>query len=114
VKELLKPELIRNGEGEFIMEGEECTQIYAHTDKLIFSVSTLLPGQKASLDKGHEDAHETVYVIQGILMIHMPDSEEYFRLEKGDCLLIPPGASHYSINVGEETSIAAWACAPHL
>ncbi len=103
----MKPEFIRNGEGKFIMEGDECTQIYAHTDKLIFSVSTLLPGQKACLDNGHENAHETVYVIQGILMIHMPDSEEY-------CLLIPPGASHYSINVGDETSIAAWACAPHL
>ncbi len=92
----MDPKLIKNGEGKFIMEGDECTQIYAHTDKLVFSVSTLLPG------------------IQGTLMLHLPDTDEYFHMEKGDCLLIPPGAAHYSINVGEKTSIAAWACAPHL
>ncbi|MCG8454365.1 MAG: cupin domain-containing protein [Spirochaetales bacterium] len=106
--------VIRDGEGRFIMEGQECTQVYAHTDKLIFSVSTLLPGQQACLDQGHDEAHETVYVIQGTLMIHLPDSDQFFKLNPGDCLLIPPGEAHYSINVGEEKSIAAWSCAPHL
>ncbi len=106
--------LIREGEGRFIMEGEECTQIYAHTDKLVFSVSTLLPGQKACLDKGHEGADEIVYVTQGTLILQLPDTDESFRLKKGDALLIPPGAAHYSVNVGDETSVAVWACAPHL
>lgn len=110
----MEPKLIRDGEGKFIMEGEEKTQIYAHTDKLIFSVSTLLPGQKACLDKGHKDAHEVVYVIQGELMLHLSGIDKYYNLKKGDCLLIPEGEPHYSINTGQEMSIAAWACAPHL
>jgi quercetin dioxygenase-like cupin family protein len=96
------------------MEGEECTQIYAHTDKLVFSVSTLLPGQRACLDEGHEGADEIVYLIRGTLLLHLPDTDESFRLKEGDALLIPPGAAHYSINVGDGRSVAAWSCAPHL
>ena len=106
--------ITKDGEGRFIMEGEECTQVHCHTDKLIFATSTLLPGQKASLDKGHKDAHEICYVIEGTIMMHLPSKDKSYRLGKGSSILIPQGESHYSINVGETTSITAWACAPHL
>ncbi|MCG8570457.1 MAG: cupin domain-containing protein [Spirochaetes bacterium] len=111
---MTEPVITHNGEGRFIMEGEECTQVYCHTDKLIFATSTLLPGQKACLDKGHKDAHEICYVIEGTIIMHLPKKEKYYQLEKGSSILIPPGEPHYSINIGETKSVTAWACAPHL
>lgn len=109
-----EPVLLKKGAGKFIMEGQECTEILHHTDKIVFSVSTLLPGQQACLDKGHAEADEIVYLVQGSLMLHLPSIERFFRMEAGDSLLIPPGVSHYSINVGTEMSVAVWACAPKL
>jgi mannose-6-phosphate isomerase-like protein (cupin superfamily) len=110
----MEARIIKNGEGEFIIEGEECTQIYFRTDKMVFSISTLLPGQKACLDKGHEDSHEICYVVKGNLIMHLPEKNKYFHLNPGDAILIPEGESHYSINVGEEISLTVWACAPSL
>ena len=79
-----------------------------------FTISTLLPGQKACLDKGHDGADEVCYVISGTIVLHLPDTSEYHKLNEGDGILIPEGQSHYSINVGEIKSVTAWACAPHL
>ncbi len=110
----VEPQLVKEGAGRFILEGQECTQVYFHTDKIVFSVSTLLPGQQACVDKGHPDAHEIVYVSQGTLVLHLTGINRFYRLHKGDALLIPPGEPHYSVNVGTEQSVAVWACAPRL
>jgi mannose-6-phosphate isomerase-like protein (cupin superfamily) len=106
--------VIRNGEGKILLEGEECTQIYAHTDKLVFSISTLLSGQRACLDKGHKESDEICYVIDGTIVMHLTNQDKYYLLNKGEAILIPPGEPHYSVNVGEKKSITAWACAPKL
>jgi len=110
----MKVNIIRKGEGKFLLEGEECSEIYFKTDKLIFTISTLLPGQKACLDNGHKGADEIVYVISGTIVIHLPGIDQYHKLNEGDAVLIPEGEPHYSVNVGEIKSVTAWACAPHL
>jgi len=110
----METKIIRKGEGKFLMEGEECSQIYVKTEKIVFTISTLLPGQKACLDKGHKDADEVCYVIRGKIIMHLPDKDEVHLLNEGDAILIPEGEPHYSINVGEKKSVTAWACAPHL
>ncbi len=110
----MKAKIIRKGEGKFLLEGKECSEIYFKTDRLIFTISTLLPGQKACLDKGHNGADEICYVISGTIVLHLPDTSEYHKLNEGDAILIPEGQSHYSVNVGEIKSVTAWACAPHL
>lgn len=110
----MEGKVIRKGEAKILIEGEEFTQIYFHTDKLIFSVGNLLPGHKSSLDKGHKDADEFCYVIQGKLVMHLPGLDKYYLLNEGDAILIPPGEPHYTVNVGEEKAISAWVCAPTL
>ncbi len=110
----MKTKIIRKGEGKFLLEGEECSQIYVKTGRLIFTVSTLLPGQKACLDKGHDGADEVCYIISGTIIVHLPDMDEYHKLNEGDAILIPEGVPHYSVHVGEVKSVTAWACAPHL
>jgi oxalate decarboxylase/phosphoglucose isomerase-like protein (cupin superfamily) len=110
----MKANIIKKGEGKFLLEGEECSEIYFKTDRLIFTISTLLPGQKACLDKGHKGADEIVYMINGTIVIHLPEINEFYKLNEGDAVLIPDGEPHYSVNVGEIKSVTAWACAPHL
>jgi len=87
----METNIVRKGEGRFLLEGEECTEVYFKSDKIIFSVSTLLPGQKACIDKGHEGSDEVCYVISGTIIIILPDKDEYHLLNKGDAILIPPG-----------------------
>ena len=97
-----------------IMEEDECSRIYFFTDKLIFTVSTLLPGQKTPLDTGHKDAYEIVYCIQGKAVLHLPQEDRYEKLEQGDAVCIPSGESHQVINVGESLVKLSWSLAPHM
>lgn len=110
----LEVKVVKDGDGRFIIEGQEATQVYFSTEKIVFSVSTLLPGQKACLDNGHKDADEICYVIAGKIIMHLTNIDKYFLLNEGDAMLIPPGEPHYSINIGEKKSITAWSCAPKL
>ncbi|MDA3809127.1 MAG: cupin domain-containing protein [Spirochaetaceae bacterium] len=106
--------VIRYNDTKNLLEGDEFTKVYVHTDKLIFATSTLLPGQKACLDKGHIGADEICYVIEGQVAIHLTGLDEVHELGKGDCILIPDGEPHYTVNIGDIKSVTAWACAPHL
>ena len=104
--------VLRKGDGKLLLEGDELTEIYCKTDKLSFAVSTLLPGHRASVDAGHKEADEVCFVAQGELAIQIPGTDEVYYLRAGDALLIPPAIPHFSVNVGEEKSVAIWACAP--
>ncbi|MBM3705693.1 MAG: cupin domain-containing protein [Actinobacteria bacterium] len=110
----METKIVRKGQGEILLEGQECSEIYFRTDKLVFTISTLLPGQQACLDRGHEGSDEVCYVISGTIVMHLPEKKEYHLLNKGDAICIPPGEPHYSVNVGKKQSITAWSCAPHL
>jgi oxalate decarboxylase/phosphoglucose isomerase-like protein (cupin superfamily) len=106
--------LVRQQEAEVFMEGGELVRLYAHTDKITFSVATIPPGQKGMLDPGHEGAHEVAYVIKGHLMFEFPDSKKWLELRTGDAVIIPEGEAHSVINVGEETATVSWSLAPHM
>jgi uncharacterized cupin superfamily protein len=97
-----------------IMEDEECSRIYFWTDKIIFSVCTLLPGQKTPMDPGHKEAYEIIYCIAGNVVVHLPDENRYEELKEGDALCLPEGAKHQAINVGAEISRLSWSLAPHM
>lgn len=110
----MEAKLLRRGEGKLLIEGDEFTEIYLHTDKLIFAISSLLPGQKAVLDPGHPGSDEVCYLIQGNVVMHLPEKNEYFLIKEGDALYIPPGKPHYATNVSEKKAVMAWALAPIL
>jgi Mannose-6-phosphate isomerase len=110
----MEPIITRKGKAKILIEGEEFTQVYASTDKIIFAISSLQPGQRACLDKGHKGSDEICYVINGKIVMHLPGLKEFYLLNEGDSILIPPGESHYAINVGDKEAITAWSCAPSL
>jgi mannose-6-phosphate isomerase-like protein (cupin superfamily) len=106
--------VLKKGEGKILIEGEEFTEIFLHTDKLLFSISSLLPGQRAVLDPGHPGSDEVCYVIQGTIAMHLPQQDQYFVIHAGDALYIPPDEPHYATNVDVDKAVMAWALAPRL
>lgn len=110
----MEPKVLKRGEGKLLIEGEEFTEIFWHSDKLLFSVSSLLPGQKASLDPGHPGSDEVCYVVQGAIVMHFPDRDQYLQVRKGDAVFIPPGERHYAVNMEDEKAVMTWSLAPRL
>lgn len=97
-----------------LMEDDECSKIYFRTDKLVFTVSSLLPGQRTPMDSGHSGADEVVYCIEGNLVIHLPDEKRYVELTGGDALCIPENKKHMAINVGDTIAKSVWSLAPGM
>jgi quercetin dioxygenase-like cupin family protein len=100
--------IIRKSETKNFMEGDEYCKLYVETDKIVFGVSTLPPGRRGDVDRGHKDAYEIFYVVKGKVLCNLPDENIYEELEEGDVILIPPPRPHALINVGENTAIIVW------
>ncbi|OHD75804.1 MAG: hypothetical protein A2V99_01880 [Spirochaetes bacterium RBG_16_67_19] len=104
--------VVRKQEARNFMEGEEHCREYLKTGKLTFGTSTLLPGQRGTVDKGHAKSHEIFFVSRGQVLLHVPDRNEYFELHEQDIILMPEGVPHTLINVGEQTAVICWSLAP--
>jgi quercetin dioxygenase-like cupin family protein len=104
------PRIIRQIEARNFMEGPEHCREYVKAPKLWFGTSTLLPGQRGSIDVGHPNSQEVFFVCQGHVLVY--DEKQYHELFKGDALLIPEGVPHTLVNVGEEVAVIAWSGAP--
>ena len=104
--------VVRKQEARSFMEGDEHCREYLKTGKLTFGTSTLLPGQRGTVDKGHAKSHEIFFVSRGRVLLHVPDRNEYFELAEQDLILMPEGVPHALINVGEETAVISWSLAP--
>ena len=104
--------VVRKQAARHFMEGDEHCREYLKTGKITFGTSTLLPGQRGTVDKGHAKSHEIFFVSRGRLLLHVPDRNEYFELAEEDIILMPEGVPHTLINIGEEKAVIAWSMAP--
>jgi len=104
--------VVRKSEARSFMDGEEHCREYLKTGKITFGTSTLLPGQRGSVDKGHPGSHEIFFVSRGHVLLHVPDRNEYHELHEQDLILMPEGVPHALINIGEETAVISWSMAP--
>ncbi len=104
--------VVRKSEARSFMEGDDHNREYLNTGKINFGTSTLLPGQRSALDKGHPGAHEVFFVSRGHILLHVPDRKEYYELHEEDTILMPEGVPHILINVGEQKAVVTWSLAP--
>ncbi len=104
--------VVRKSEARSFMDGEEHCREYLKTGKITFGTSTLLPGQRGTVDKGHPGSHEIFFVSRGLVLLHVPDRNEYHELHEQDIILMPEGVPHALINIGEETAVISWSMAP--
>jgi quercetin dioxygenase-like cupin family protein len=114
VSDVTEPQVVRKQQANIALEGGELVRKYFRTGKLVFSVATVLPGQRGMLDPGHEGADEVAYVAQGRLIFEFPNLKKWLELEAGDAVLIPEGEPHAVVNAGEEMAIVTWSVAPNL
>lgn len=104
--------VVRKREAKNFLEGFEHCREYLNTGKLKFGTSTLLPGQRGAIDRGHKNSHEIFFVSRGRVLLFVEERDEYFELEEEDIIVMPEGVSHTLINVGEETAVVTWSMAP--
>jgi quercetin dioxygenase-like cupin family protein len=104
--------VVRKSEARSFMDGEEHCREYLKTGKITFGTSTLLPGQRGTVDKGHPGSHEIFFVSRGHVLLHVPDRNEDHELHEQDIILMPEGVPHALINIGEETAVISWSMAP--
>lgn len=105
--------VIHPTDAEFFMDGPEVCRQYIATEKITFGSSTLLPGQAGGTDPGHSEAQEIFFCSRGHVAVYNRDSGKYYELNEGDILLIEEGEPHQISNIGTETAVITWSCAPH-
>lgn len=104
--------VVKKSDARVFLEGIEVCREYFKTDKLTFGTSTLLPGQRGSIDKGHEKSHEIFYCVSGTVIIRIANKDLSYELHEGDAILIPMSESHEIINIGREQAMLTWSLAP--
>ena len=109
-----EPQLVRRLDATALIEGDEFVRKYFHTERLVFAVSVLQPGQKSALDPGHAGADEVCYVVEGGIAVVFPDSNLVRELEAGDGILIPDSVAHEIVGLGTEPAVMVWCTAPGL
>ena len=104
--------VVRKKEARNFLEGPEHCREYLNTGKITFGTSTLLPGQRGAIDKGHPNSHEIFFISRGRVLLFVEEKDEYYELEEEDIILMPEGVPHTLINVGEEAAVITWSMAP--
>lgn len=104
--------VVRESQARLFLEGPEICREYFKTGKITFGSSTLLPGEKGEIDPGHPVSHEVFFVSRGHVVLRNPSTRSAYELKEGDAILIPEGAPHELMNIGMETAVVTWSCAP--
>lgn len=69
-------------------------EIWAETDKYVGKVLSILPGHRLSLQY-HEVKEETVFVLEGRLIIwHSENEQDFSILNEGESFHVKPGTIH--------------------
>jgi quercetin dioxygenase-like cupin family protein len=108
----MEPRIVRRAEARSFMDGPEHCREYLVTEKITFGTSTLLPGQRGGIDRGHPGSHEVFFVVRGRVLLYVEETGAHYELSAEDAIVIPEGVSHTLINVGEETAVLSWSKAP--
>lgn len=109
-------EVRRRADTKIFMDGGEMVMRYFTSDKILFSASTLAPGQASGRDPGHAGAHEIGYCAEGQIVLQFGDGaeREFIQLEAGDAVLIDEGVPHTLFNPGPDQARMTWSIAPSL
>ena len=104
--------VIRKNDARLFLEGSEVCREYLVTDKITFGTSTLQPGERGEIDRGHPASHEIFFVVKGHVILFVESSGIYYELFEHDAILMPEGVPHTLINIGSQEAILSWSKAP--
>src|SRR5262245_8931461 len=80
-------------------EGQALVGVLYSTEHLTVATMNLLPGQRSDVQT--HDGDECLYVVDGVLRVHTPDSDgtTYGELGPGDGFYCPRGTAHQYYNI---------------
>jgi uncharacterized cupin superfamily protein len=100
----MEVQIIKKIDARIFLEGPELCREYMVTPKITFGTSTLKPGQRGDIDRGHSDSHEIFFVVRGQVLLFVESTGKYYELFEQDAILIPEGNSSYSYKYGRRRS----------
>jgi uncharacterized cupin superfamily protein len=106
----LTAKIVRSTEARTFLEGPEICREFVNLPRMWLGTSTLPPGQRGNIDRGHKNSVEVFYICLGHVLLY--DEKQYYELFAGDAILIPETLPHTLINIGEEIAVIVWAGAP--
>jgi quercetin dioxygenase-like cupin family protein len=87
------------------------TGLYASTENLTVGRTTIGPGRQSSCHR--HDGDECLYVLAGVLNVHVPDGgKTWFELRPTDGFFVPAGVPHQYWNMGAEPAVFVFGAAP--
>jgi quercetin dioxygenase-like cupin family protein len=104
--------VVRKNESRLFLEGPEVCREYMATPKITFGTSTLKPGERGDIDRGHPNSHEIFFVVKGHVILFVESSGKHYELFEEDSILMPEGIPHTLINIGAEDAVISWSKAP--
>ena len=75
-----------------------------------FAMGTVIINPKERTAEHVRDVEEIIFAHRGTTWV-ITDTEEY-KLDEGDCILIPAGVTHYHANKGDKAIEQIWIFAP--
>lgn len=105
--------VIRQCEANVELDGPEVVRTYLETGKITFGSSTLLPGQTGGIDSGHPAISRSLFrEPRGHVIMRNTNTMKCFELNEGDIILVEEGEPHELTNIGMESAVITWSCAP--
>jgi quercetin dioxygenase-like cupin family protein len=104
--------VVRKNETRIFLEGPEVCREYMVTPRITFGTSTLKPGQRGEIDRGHPGSHEIFFVVKGHVILYVESTKAHYELFQEDAILMPEGVPHTLINIGGEDAVVSWSKAP--
>ena len=109
----MKPVVVKNSDVELrkLGEGSICKILFdSENGAKNFSIGTVIIEPNSKTGTHTRDVEELIFALKGETYV-VTDNEEY-KLEEGDCILIPEGIKHYHANKSNETIEQIYLFAP--
>lgn len=108
----MEVKVVRKGETGLKLEGPEVCREYFVTPKITFGTSTLKPGQRGDIDRGHAVSHEVFFVVRGHVLLLVETTGACYELFTEDAIIMPETVPHTLINIGDNDAVISWSKAP--
>lgn len=109
----MKPIVVKNSEVELrkLGEGSLCKILFDSINGARnFSVGTVIIEPKKKTGEHTRNVEELIFALKGETYVVTEDNE--YKLEEGDCILIPEGIKHYHENKSNQTIEQLYLFAP--
>lgn len=97
--------VIRKEELRTLVFGEGVARFYMEEGDFKCGTWTLPSGKMGGVDDPHPNG-EIFFIMEGRMIVHCPDIDQFAEAEAGEALWVPGGQRHALYNDGEDKAVA--------